>query len=229
MHATMTDSLSTRHIWRSLWLIGLLGQSLFLTVLAQSHTFTGKVLLPESRGITICRATGYGRSQPLPVRPAEVYVTLTPISFKPQVKPLPQAIITQKKEAFVPNVLMVPVGSTVYFLNEDNQFHNVFSRTPGASFNIGRRPPGHMYPQKIKRSGTVKIFCDVHAHMRAYVIAVETPYFIALKQDGSFSLTGLPSGDYDLSVIHPQLPPYTRRVTVAGTSAPLVVDLRNVR
>ncbi|MEL6135620.1 MAG: carboxypeptidase regulatory-like domain-containing protein, partial [Bacteroidota bacterium] len=116
----------------------------------------------------------------------------------------------------IPIVTPITRGSTVYILNEDNQYHNVYSHTPKASFNIGRRPPGAMYPQRINKAGVVKLFCDIHDHMQAFVVSLDTPYFTKARSDGSYSMSGLPDGRYRVEVFHPKLPGSRREIQVRG-------------
>jgi len=189
----------------------------WFTLQGQDNALLGTVQLPEDGRPWVGRMTGYhesaGAAQSLA---SNTHVVLYPLDFSPQITPLARAVITQKEERFIPQVLMITPGTTVYFLNEDNQYHNVFSRTLQASFNIGRRPPGHMFPQRIDRVGVIKVFCDIHAHMRAYLISVETPYFTRLDAEGRYRLGNLPDGRYRLEVVHPRLAHYEITITLTG-------------
>ena len=80
-----------------------------------------------------------------------------------------QAAIAQKDEQFVPHVVAVTVGSTVAFPNQDPIFHNVFSLSRGASFNLGRYPSGSSRSRVFTKPGIVKVFCDIHSQMSAVV------------------------------------------------------------
>lgn len=156
--------------------------------------------------------------------PTQGIVILQPLSFTPKISPTTNAVLTQKGMTFYPKVLPVTRGSTVYILNEDKEYHNVYSRTPGATFNIGRRPPGHMYPQKIKISGLIRVFCDIHEHMKAYILSLETPYFTRIGKDSSYSLDKLPDGKYKIVVYHPDYPPFEDEIEVLG-SQPITRDI----
>lgn len=189
----------------------------WLSLQAQDNVLRGTVQLPEGGRPWVGRMTGYhDQASSAQSLARNTHVVLYPLDFSVQVKPLNQAVITQKEERFIPQVLMITPGTTVYFLNEDNQYHNVFSRTLRASFNIGRRPPGHMFPQRIDRVGVIKVFCDIHAHMRAYLISVETPYFTRLDAEGRYRLGNLPDGRYRLEVVHPRLAHYEITITLTG-------------
>lgn len=195
--------------------------------LAQGNMLRGQISLPSQRSPRLGRVLGYeGRSSAQGIQPTDVYVVAYPLTFTPRTQPVPNAVITQQAETFIPHVLVVTPMSIVYFLNEDQEYHNVFSRTIGNSFNIGRRPPGHMYPQRIDRPGLVKLFCDIHSHMRAYIICVETPYFCPLDPYGNYALGNLPDGQYRVELVHPDLGTYQSEVRlVGGVTETLNLDL----
>ena len=131
-----------------------------------------------------------------------VYVSLHPLDFKPSFEKSSKVNIRQHEKTFIPCVTAVTVGSTVYFLNDDEFFHNVYSLTRGSRFNIGRRPSGNSYPQKIKKKGVIKLSCDIHAEMRAVILSYDTPYFQKLDGNGNFEFKNLPDGRYRIEVYH---------------------------
>lgn len=143
-----------------------------------------------------------------------VIVSLHPLDFTPTVRPLPEAVLLQREKTFVPNVLPVTKGTTVIIKNGDDFFHNVFSLTPGAKFNIGRRPPGHHRQQLIERTGEVKVFCDIHPQMSATILGFDTPYFTRVDAQGHYHLTGLPNGRYRLEVYHPRAGIFRREISL---------------
>ena len=147
-----------------------------------------------------------------------IYISLHPLDFKPSLKKV-DAQMTQREETFTPNIVAVTKGSKVYFLNEDEQFHNIYSLTPKARFNIGRRPPGNVYAQRIDKVGVVKLGCDIHPEMGAVVLSLDTPYFTKIKNDGTFQLSGLPDGNYELRAFHPAYRSYSAQVKCTGGTA----------
>jgi plastocyanin len=112
----------------------------------------------------------------------------------------PRAEIRQKDLTFLPSLLPVQIGTKVEFPNLDDTYHNIFSFSPPKRFDLGRyrsdeRPiPSVMFDQP----GLVTLRCDIHEHMRALVLVLETPHFILTEADGGFRLTGLPEGRYTL-------------------------------
>ena len=142
---------------------------------------------------------------PLSKMENNVIISVHNLSAEIPFEPTPNAKVTQQQQTFLPHVLPVTLGTTVYLLNEDEFFHNIYSLTPGSRFNIGRRPPGNPYPIVIERTGPIHLACDIHPHMDAIVLSLDTPFFTRINPDGSFLLENLPSGNYRLEVYHPLL------------------------
>ncbi len=112
----------------------------------------------------------------------------------------PVARIVQRELAFVPALLPVRTGTRVEFPNEDPTYHNVFSFSPAKRFDLGRyradeTPPP---PQLFDRPGLVTLRCDIHKHMRAAILVLDTPHFTVTGADGTFQLPELPPGRYTL-------------------------------
>lgn len=149
----------------------------------------------------------------------DVIVSAHPLSFQPDAKPLEDVQILQRNATFIPRVVPITPGTNVQFINRDRFFHNVFSITPGAKFNIGRKPTGWVVSRKFDKLGEIKLFCDIHAQMNAAIICLETPYFTRVDANGRFSLNGLPAGAYELRIYHPDLEEITEVVQLrAGQS-----------
>lgn len=144
----------------------------------------------------------------------DVIISAHPLSFKPQIKPLQDVKILQRDATFIPRVVPVTPGTLVQFINKDNFFHNVFSITPGAYFNIGRRATNVIVEKKISRLGEIKLFCDIHAQMNAIILSLDTAYFTRCEPNGRYSLSGLPDGEYAIKVYHPDLPELTDTIVI---------------
>jgi hypothetical protein len=113
---------------------------------------------------------------------------------------IPAASIMQKDFQFSPSLLVIPVNTSVSFPNMDSEFHNVFSYSKSKRFDLGRYPKGESKSVRFDKPGIVKIYCEVHAWMRAAVLVLENPHFAIVSRDGSFSMRGIPAGHYDLVV-----------------------------
>jgi hemoglobin len=109
-----------------------------------------------------------------------------------------QRVIEQRDYAFRPHVLAVPVGSTVAFPNYDTHYHNVFSISPSAAFDLGLYKSGDTREVKIEKPGVVRIGCNIHATMSAYVVAVDAPHYVVVDRDGSYAFKTLAPGRYQL-------------------------------
>jgi plastocyanin len=132
--------------------------------------------------------------------------------------------LTQENETFVPHVLAITRGSTVEFPNGDPFFHNVFSLSSAASFNLGRYPRGQTRAQTFTKPGLVKVFCDIHSHMSASILVLDHPYFTIPAVDGTYELPNVPAGQYTLIGWHERVGERNVAVRVeAGRTA--TVDL----
>jgi len=108
--------------------------------------------------------------------------------------------MSQKDLAFVPALLPVQVGTRVEFPNLDDTYHNIFSFSPAKRFDLGRyRSDERPIPAVVfDVPGLVTVRCDIHEHMRALILVLDTPFFTMTGTDGRFRLSGLPPGHYTL-------------------------------
>jgi len=112
------------------------------------------------------------------------------------------AQIAMESRTFIPHVRVVPVGSTVEFPNQDPFRHNVFSNSGPTEFDLGLYGRGESKGAALRKPGVFTIFCNIHARMSAFVLAVATPHFTQAGADGRFTLAGVPAGRYTLRVWH---------------------------
>lgn len=120
---------------------------------------------------------------------------------------------------FRPHVLVVPVGTTVWFPNSDPFDHNVFSRSAVGSFDLGDYGRGESRSIVLPRPGVMLVLCNVHAQMSAIVVVRDNPYYAQPAADGSFRIAGVPPGDYLLQAWHERAKAFTRqpvRVEASG-------------
>ena len=142
-----------------------------------------------------------------------VVVYLKGVSY-PGVPPVSRAEIRQEREAFVPRVLPVTRGSTVDFPNSDPFFHNVFSLSSAATFDLGRFPMGKRKSATFPRAGLVKVYCHIHSHMSASILVLDHPYFTIPELDGTFTLPDVPPGKYTVVGWHERIGERTGTVEV---------------
>jgi len=112
--------------------------------------------------------------------------------------------ITDK--TYAPHVVVVPVGSTVRFPNHDPFNHNVFSVSEPNSFDLGLYGRGEAKSYTFTHPGLVRVYCNVHPRMVAYVLVMENRYYAQPGNDGTFAIDNVPSGRYRLHVWHERIP-----------------------
>jgi plastocyanin len=113
-----------------------------------------------------------------------------------------KATMTMKAKAFVPRVLVVAVGATVDFPNEDPIFHNVFSVSGDNRFDLDlyKRPKSGSWT--FQHPGIARVYCNIHPQMSAVVVVRDSPFFTKAATDGSFVIENVPAGKYALKAWH---------------------------
>ncbi len=168
--------------------VSALGLSSFLS----AGGLTGKVVLREKDGTP----------RPGPLR--DVAAFLEPVSGGPAVRPLPTVKVKTVGKKFVPRVAVATVGTRVMFPNQDHILHNVFSLSPGNRFDTGHYEPGDSPDWTPKKPGLVKLYCNVHHKMNAFLWVVETPWYQLLDGKEGLDFRDVPPGTYRLRLWHPE-------------------------
>ncbi len=106
------------------------------------------------------------------------------------------ASMDQRNETFVPHVLAITTGTSVSFPNSDHIYHNVFSLSKPARFDLGRYSAGHSRSIRFDRTGIVRVFCDIHSHMSAFILVFSHPYFAVTDSQGRYHIDNVPPGTY---------------------------------
>ena len=120
-------------------------------------------------------------------------------------KPITVEIAITDK-TYAPHVVVVPVGSTVRFPNHDPFNHNVFSVSEPNIFDLGLYGRGEAKSHTFDHPGLVRVYCNVHPRMVAYVLVMENRYYAQPGNDGSFTIDNVPAGRYRLHVWHERIP-----------------------
>jgi plastocyanin len=129
-------------------------------------------------------------------------IWLTPLHGDPRAA-VPSAgtyTLLQKDKQFSPHLLVVPVGSTVHFPNQDPFFHNVFSLFDGRRFDLGLYEAGTTRDVTFPREGVSYIFCNIHPEMSAVIVSLATSYYAVADQSSRFHMQDVPPGPYLLHV-----------------------------
>lgn len=128
--------------------------------------------------------------------------------------------VLQKDLNFVPALLPVQAGTRVSFPNLDDTYHNIFSFSPAKRFDLGRyRPDERPIPSVVfDTPGLVTLRCDIHEHMRALILVLDTPHFVMTDGEGRFRLSSLPAGRYTLKAWLTSKTTLERPVELSGGS-----------
>jgi hypothetical protein len=131
--------------------------------------------------------------------------------------------IDQRGEEFVPRVLAITVGTVVDFPNNDAIYHNVFSLSKTKRFDLGRYAAGHSKSVRFDQPGIVRVFCDIHSHMTAFVLVFSHPFFAVTDEDGSYRIEEVPAGKYSVTAWYEGVLQQSLAVTVPPEGG--IVDL----
>ena len=139
-----------------------------------------------------------------------------------------EATVAMRGREFLPHVSVIRSGGSVAFPNEDPFSHNVFSNAEPGSFDLGLYRRGTKRVANFPQPGVFPIFCNIHARMVSYVLAVPTSHVATVNAEGRFSLDDVPVGAWRLIVWHERAERLSEDVTVsaAGTSVQLTLDAR---
>jgi len=137
------------------------------------------------------------------------------------------AVMDQRNETFVPHVLAITTGTTVDFPNSDRIYHNVFSLSKTARFDLGRYAVGHSRAVRFDHPGIVRVFCDIHSHMNAFILVFSHPFFAVTDADGRYRIDNVPPGTYGVIAWNEGVSSDAQTVTVPdGAAAELDFTLR---
>jgi plastocyanin len=129
--------------------------------------------------------------------------------------------VDQVDKQFAPKVTAVAVGTSVFFPNNDNVRHQVYSFSPAKRFELPLYAGVPAQPILFDKPGVVILGCNIHDWMVAYVYVSESPYFAKTGVNGKAALADLPPRAYAVRVWHPQAeaPEETTRKVVDASRA----------
>jgi plastocyanin len=113
-----------------------------------------------------------------------------------------RARMDQRNETFLPHVLAVDTGTLVDFPNNDSTYHNVFSLSKPKRFDLGRYARGKSKAVRFDRPGIVRVFCEIHSHMSAFVLVFSHPFYSTTDTDGRYRIDNIPTGSYTVAAWH---------------------------
>ncbi|MGB6193447.1 MAG: carboxypeptidase regulatory-like domain-containing protein [Terracidiphilus sp.] len=137
--------------------------------------------------------------------PAPIDLTVTP-SDSYQIK--------QIDRRFLPDLIVVPVGSTVSFPNMDPIFHNVFSLSRPRTFDLGSYDRGQTRRVRFPKPGIVDVYCHLHPNMEATIVVTPNRWYAQPDRAGRYQISGVPHGEYTLVAWHKSAGFFRRRIVV---------------
>ncbi len=108
--------------------------------------------------------------------------------------------VSQKGAKFSPPLLIISVGQTVEFLNDEEGSieHNVFSNAATKLFDLGMYPPGQSRSVTFDKPGPVQLYCSIHRYMHGAIFVSPTPYTSRVDEQGNFRIDGVPAGTWEI-------------------------------
>jgi plastocyanin len=160
------------------------------------------------------------------IRNVVVWLETPPPNTKWTVTPPSQ--MDQKQCVFVPRVVVAPVGGTVEFLNTDRLLHNLHSASADNPVFNRTQPKGRTIPITFRKPEIIRIDCDLHPWMRAWVVVAPHPFYALTNDQGQFTLENVPAGQYTLHVWHESLGTTRSDVSVTDgiTTVPLEMSAK---
>jgi plastocyanin len=119
---------------------------------------------------------------------------------------------------YTPHVFGVMAGQKIEITNSDETLHNVHALPKNSKqFNIAQPKKGMKMTQSFATPEVmVKIKCEVHNWMAAYVGVMDNPYFAVSDDQGNFTIKDLPAGTYEVEAWHEKYGTMTAKVTVGA-------------
>jgi plastocyanin len=175
----------------SAWIAGLVVAVLGLPCSAQSGAAHPPTTQPSGTVKGMITSPG---EVPLP----EMVVYLQPDDSQPIPTPTETVRISQKGAKFSPALVVISVGQTVEFANDEDRpiEHNVFSNSASKQFDLGVFKPGESRTIIFDKTGPVFLYCSIHRYMDGVIYVAPTPYFSRVDRRGSYEIDDVPVGHW---------------------------------
>lgn len=134
--------------------------------------------------------------------------------------------LDQSKCRFDPHVMVIPVGSKVSYLNSDTLSHNIHTyaiKNDGLNKTV---TGGTSAEQTFKKAETVKVTCDIHPWMSSFIVVTDASDWAKTGADGTFTIEGLPPGDYKFSIWHETLGKAKGTATINADGTSEAVEIK---
>lgn len=130
------------------------------------------------------------------------------------------AVMDQIHRMFVPEILVIPVGSTVSFPNSDSVSHQIYSFSAAKRFQLPLYRGKPYPPVLFDRVGVVILGCNIHDWMMGYIDVTDAPFYGTTDEQGAWAAE-VPAGRYEITVWHPRMREQThslvREISVEGS------------
>ena len=126
------------------------------------------------------------------------------------------AVLDQKGCVYAPHVIAVQTNQIVTFLNSDHTLHNIHAVTKvNPPFNVGMAVQGQKVSRFFSKPEMVKMKCDVHSWMQSWIGVFDNPFHSVTADGGTFTLSGLPAGTYEIEAWHETYGTKSQHITLA--------------
>jgi plastocyanin len=164
--------------------------------------------------------------------PVQVVVYLDPLEGGSRVRPAARAGTIRRAEGrFEPELLTIARGQKVRFSNDEATYHRIFSASAGNEFDVGLLKPGEARDVTLDHAGVVRVYCKLHPWESGVIFVAPTPHFQTLEPPGSYTIAGVPPGDYRLATWGDAVQSTDDVVTVRprrATSVELALEQRGI-
>ena len=94
----------------------------------------------------------------------------------------------------------IVAGTIVDFPNNDQHLPQRLLALEGEAFNLGRYAAGQSKAVRFDEPGIVRVFCEIHSHMSAFILVFAHRYFAVTDDEGRYRLDNVPPGTYTVAV-----------------------------
>jgi plastocyanin len=136
----------------------------------------------------------------------------------------PRVSMRQEHETFIPHVLAIRAGTVVEFPNFDPVYHNVFSLSKPKPFDLGRYGTGRSKSVRFDDPGIVRVFCDIHSHMSAFILVFAHRFYAVTDEQGRYRIDRVPPGTYTVTAWYEGAARASRSVAVPADGGVVDID-----
>jgi plastocyanin len=110
--------------------------------------------------------------------------------------------VQQMDRRFLPDLVVIPVGTTVSFPNMDPIFHNIFSLSKPKAFDLGSYDKGESRIVAFPKPGIVDVYCHLHPNMAATIVVTPNRWYARSDREGHYQISDVPPGTYTVVTWH---------------------------